>query len=102
MFDLDTSEFYKANNIQYSEYYLTKAGNREKVRVEITNDLIKVNGPKGSLNVSVNPEINILQNENILIEPNSFKENKSAVLISKGTFLINLTISFHEFSHTKE
>ncbi len=34
----------------------------EKVSVEVATDLIKVNGPKGSLSVSVNPEINVLQN----------------------------------------
>ena len=35
MFDTDTSEFYKTNNLQYAEYYLTKESNREKVMAEI-------------------------------------------------------------------
>ena len=38
----------------------------EKVDIEISTDLIMVKGPKGNLNVTINPQIKVVKNENTL------------------------------------
>tara|TARA_Y100000996_G_scaffold373896_1_gene323691 strand:+ start:253 stop:801 length:549 start_codon:yes stop_codon:yes gene_type:complete len=38
----------------------------EKVDIEISTDLIKVKGPKGSLDVVINPQIKVVKKENTL------------------------------------
>ena len=38
----------------------------EKVDIEISTDLIKVKGPKGSLDVVISPQINVVKKENTL------------------------------------
>ena len=38
----------------------------EKVDIEISADLIKVKGPKGNLNVAINPQMKVVKKENTL------------------------------------
>ena len=38
----------------------------EKVDIEISTDLIKVKGPKGNLNVAINPQMKVVKKENTL------------------------------------
>ena len=38
----------------------------EKVDIEISGDLIKVKGPKGNLNVAINPQMKVVKKENTL------------------------------------
>ena len=69
----------------------------EKVSVEVATDLIKVNGPKGSLSVSVNPEINVLQNDNMLtVERPSDSRNHRALHGTMRQLIANAVIGVSE------